>query len=374
MAEAIRVPDLGTNVDEVLLVAWLVEEGESVERGASIAEIETDKAVTELESHAEGVLLRHAAAEGETVATGQLLAWVGEAGEEVSEAEATLKHEKEGAEYAARPEPATARPAVSPVVRNLAEKRGVDLSQIRGTGREGTVTRADVLRAAEEGASAAGRELSPPQRAVARAVTRSVREMPHLRINAALDMAAAQWAIEQGRRRDEGIGYDAIFVKALAAALREVPAMAARLEDDRIVRPDGFHVAVAVDRGQGLFLPVVRDADQKDLRALHREIKDFAERSGRGAIQPREMTGGCTALSNLGMYPVDSFEAIIFPEHSSVLAVGAVRSRPVAVEGHVEVRAVAEVNLAADHRLINGRTAAEFVAALKRIVESGDFD
>lgn len=375
MAVEITVPDLGTNVDEVKLVSWLVEEGGRVERGAPIAAIETDKAVTELESYAEGVLLKQVVSEGQTAATGDVLAYVGEEGEKVPEAAA----ETGPAQAAATPKPARRAAAprgVSPVVRNLAEKHRVDLERVEGTGPRGSVTRQDVIQAAREGAArteeAAGRELPAAQAAVARAVSRSASEIPHLRLKATVDMMAADRTRERHRQQGAGVGYDAMFVKALAAALLKVPDLAAHLENGRMVRPDGIHIAVAIDRGNGLFLPVVRDADAMTVLEVHRAIEGFAERAHSGTIRPQEMVGGCIALSNLGMYPIDLLEAIIWPEHSAILGVGSVRSRPVVVQEKVEVRPTVQVSLAADHRLINGRTAAEFLTVVKRTLETAE--
>lgn len=220
----------------------------------------------------------------------------------------------------------------------------------------------------------AGEPLSRAQAAVAKAVFKSVQTIPHLRVTANIDMTAARQLREKAKASGEKLSYDTIFLKALAAAVRAIPLVAARLEGDRVVQPEGIHLAIAVGRENELLLPVVRDVDKKDLATVQREIIDFAQRADEGAIKPEEMTGGCMTLSNLGMYPIESFDAIIFPEHSAVLAIGSTQKKPVVVDDRVEICPVVLANLSVDHRLINGRTAAEFLSKVKEIIESFDMD
>jgi pyruvate dehydrogenase E2 component (dihydrolipoamide acetyltransferase) len=387
MAVAIRMPDMGTNVEECKLLAWRVREGERVKRGEVLAEIETDKAVAELESTAEGVLLRHAVKAGDPARTGDVLAYVGQPGEPLPDqtttgpetdaahaggiAPASAKAERPSA--LPRPEPG-APTRVSPLVRNLAAKLGVDLAALSGTGTGGVITREDVLlasRAAKAGAKA-GEPLSRAQTAVARAVLRSWKEIPHLHISAIVDMTATQKVRAESESNGYRPSYDAIFLKAMARAIQAVPLVAARLEGDRVVRVPGIHIALAIGFENELALPVVRDVDQKDLHSLQREISELAGKVRTGTLKPEQLTGGCMALSNLGMYPVDAFEGIIFPEHSALLTTGRVQKKAVVVGDRVEVRPMARVTLSADHRLINGRTAAEFLAKVKEAVELGD--
>ena len=148
--------------------------------------------------------------------------------------------------------------------------------------------------------------------------------------------------------------------------------MVAKLRGERIVRPDGCHIALAVGSDDDLILPVVKDVDTKSLSAVQADIADFADRAERKEVRQEEMTGGCMTLSNLGMYPIDAFDAIIFPEHSAILAVGAAHKQPVIIGDRIEIRPVAKVTLSVDHRLINGRAAARFVTVVKDTVESGE--
>ncbi len=370
MATPIRVPDLGTTVDEVRLVRWLIEEGQSVRRGQPIAEMETDKAATELESVAEGVLLKQMVPEDTEVGEGSVIAYVGEPGESVPVAEAP-EEEEPGRE----PKPSAApevgeRPRVSPVVRNLARKLEVNLGAVEGTGRGGTITREDVMRAGK----AVGEALSRRQSAVARAVARSAREIPHLRLQTSVDMTAVERMRRSGESRGWKPGYDAVFLKTMAVALSAQPRLAARMQDDRVVPPEGMHLAVAVGVGSDLFLPVIRDVDTKSLSTLTEEVSDLARRAREGELRAEELTGGGMALSNLGMYPIEAFDALIFPDHGAMLSVGAVRRRVVPFGEDISVRPMATVRLAADHRIVNGRQCAEYLSVLKEALEEGKLE
>jgi pyruvate dehydrogenase E2 component (dihydrolipoamide acetyltransferase) len=376
MAVPIRLPDMGTNVEECKVHSWRVQVGQRVKRGDVLAEIETDKAVAELESTAEGVVLSLTVEAGDSARTGDVLAYVGQPGEAVPTAAAAPAEDKAASPVAAPAPGASAPPRkIAPVVRNLAAKLGVDLDKVHGTGAGGVITREDVLAASRAVTSAAtpGETLSRGQAAVARAVARSWKEIPHLYVTVSLDMTAARRLRAEAADKASRPSFDAILLKALACAVEAVPVVAARLEGERIVRADGVHIALAISSENDLFLPVIRDVNRKDLSSVQTEISSLAAQVRAGSLGLDRMTGACLALSNLGMYPVEDFEGIIFPEHSAILTLGATQETPVAVAGRVEIRPVAKATLAADHRLINGRTAAQFLSKLKQAIESGDF-
>lgn len=371
MPVAIRMPDFGTAVSEIRLVKWLLEEGSAVSRGDLLAELETDKAGTELESVANGVLLQLCVPSGTTVDSGQIIAYVGEPGETAPEA----APRKEAEPPRQAPERPDRQLRVAPVVVNLAAKLGVDLAGLRGTGERGLITREDVLRADRERKSPAAdsEELPRNQMAVAHAVQKSNAEIPQLRLAATLDMSAVEALREQQEPNGRKCFYEAVFVKAMVRAIEAVPLMAARLEGNRIVRPEGLHISIAVSSGNDLVLPVARDAARKDIHLLRVEIEALVERAGSGALALKDTIGGSMALSNLGMYPVDWFEALVFPGQTAIVALGAVSARPVVIDGRIEPRPTLTVTLAADHRLVNGRTAAQYLEKLKEIVESASF-
>jgi pyruvate dehydrogenase E2 component (dihydrolipoamide acetyltransferase) len=204
-------------------------------------------------------------------------------------------------------------------------------------------------------------------------VLRSAREIPHLRIAVAMDLSTVDRIRLERAKAGRKISYDAFFLKALSASIQAVPLMAARLDGERVLRPSGIHVAIAIGIENELFLPVIRDIDHKDLAQLQSEIEAVASQVKSGKLAAEHMAGGCMTLSNLGMYPIESFDAIIFPEHSSILAMGAAQKKPIVVEDQIEIRPIVVATLAADHRLINGRTAALFLSKVKELIELGDF-
>ncbi len=383
MAVVVKLPDMGTNVEDCKVLAWRVREGEHVKRGQILADIETDKAVAELESTAEGVVLRQVVSAGGTARTGDVLAYVGQPGEAIAESAAGsgAPGTAPTAERRAKEtRPAVAKgaaPRVSMIVRNFAAKENVDLAKLEGTGPGGIITREDVLRASRVSSApkpaTVGEGLSRAQAAVARAVLRSWREIPHLYVTASIDMTAAQRVRGEHAANDRRPSYDAIFLKALGRAIEAVPRVAARLVGERVVKLEGIHIALAIDAAGELFLPVIRDVNRKDLYAVQTEIAEVAAKVRSGVLRAEQVSGASMALSNLGMYPIEDFDAIIFPEHSMLLAVGSTQEKPLVIEGRVEIRPLCTVRLAADHRLINGRMAAEFLSKVKLCLEAGDF-
>ncbi|MHB9024145.1 MAG: dihydrolipoamide acetyltransferase family protein [Armatimonadota bacterium] len=371
MATPIRMPDIGTTVEEFKIMSWLIREGDPVRLGDELVEIETDKAVTALESTAEGVLLRQVAQEGAIACTGDILAYVGQPGEAIPDE--TPKEQDVAAAPSAAPQPAVA-PAggsaerVAPVVRNLAAKLGIDLALIQGSGPSGVITREDVLRAGKSAPAPAGQSLSRGQAAVARAVAKSWAEKPHIFMTASIDMTAAQAVRAQSG--DLKISYDAIFLHAMARALAEMPLLGSRLDGEKVVPPAGIHLALAISAGDDLYLPVIRDVDGKSLPALQKDITGLVEQARANNLRAEQLSGGCMALSNLGMFPIESFDPIIFPEHSAILAVGTIERRPIVIDDRVAIRPLVTARLAVDHRLINGKVAAAFISQIKEIVET----
>jgi pyruvate dehydrogenase E2 component (dihydrolipoamide acetyltransferase) len=370
MAVPIRMPDLGTTVEEFRIMAWLVREGDTIGLGDALAEIETDKAVTQLESPAQGVLLRQCVNSGDMAYTGDILAYVGEAGEELPE--------DAGPDVQAAAVPQTdtvvvngssAAERVAFFARNLARELEVDLSAVQGTGAGGVITREDVLRAQAGAPMPTLTTLSRGQMAVARAVSKSWTEIPHLFISATIDMTTAQRLRAQRAAAGRKISVDAIFLYALAHACQTYPICAAHLEGDEIVSPSGLHLAVAVGVDNDLFLPVIRDVDRRSLEDIHEEIVAAAAQAKAGVLPAERLSGACMAMSNLGMFPVETFDPIIFPGHSVMLAVGTIQPAPVVIDGGIHVRPLCRIRLAADHRLINGRLAAAFATKVKEIIE-----
>lgn len=379
MAVAIRMPDLGTTVEECRVLGWRVREGDTVALGDILADIETDKAIVELESVTSGTVLRLLAQADDVVAVGDVLAYVGAEGDSIPEVGAVPPLSSSGRNETPeeRRLAGEGKPAgVSPVVRNLAARLGVDLATVQGTGQGGVITREDVRRAASAPITPVGEEpaLSRGQAAVARAVASSWAQKPHLYVKMMVDMTAAQALRERSKAEGSPLSYDALLLAAMARALPDFPALRSVWRDNRVMPLAGLHLALAVSHNEELCLPVIRDVDQLTLPALQAEITELVAQVRAKALPASRLTGACLALSNLGMYPVESFDPIIFPEHSAILAVGAAQPTPVVLDGEVVARPIMRMTLAADHRVVNGRTAAAFLTAVKQRLESGDWE
>lgn len=422
MPTPIRMPDIGTVESEVTIVRWLKSIGEHVAAGEALVEVETDKGVNPIESVAEGTLLARRYEEGAKAVAGDVIAWVGKMGEPVPDSvpSATVPS---GSLHAASAQEASARvvspvgaPAVSspaatersaepariaPVIRSLAERYGVDLARVQATGPGGTITRGDILRArdaatgapaavgpaatarapaapvAEVGpaeAGPAGIGLSPRQAAVARAVSLSHREKPTFSITMQVEMTKAMALRESLARSGSAPAWDAVFVLAVGRAIASFPVFRRWMQGEKAREHAVIDVAFAVGAGEDLFAPVVREADRKDLGQAAPEVERLVARARSHALSAQDSAESCFLVSNLGMLPVESFEAIVYPTHSAALAVGAITPTPVGrADGSLRVAPMARLTLTVDHRIANGLTAASFLARVKEILEAASF-
>jgi pyruvate dehydrogenase E2 component (dihydrolipoamide acetyltransferase) len=397
MATPLRMPDLGTVEGVVTLVRWLKAEGDTVTLGEPLFEVETDKGVSEVEAALAGVLVRKIVPDGGRAGPGEEIAMIRRPGEPEEAAESpTAAATPEAARPPAGTPPRAATAPVAPVIRALAEKHGVDLALVTPTGPGGRITRQDVISArggaaaappsAHGGTPAAGappsREmpaaageppasLSPRQAAVARKVTQSHLEKPTYHVTAQVDMGQARAARERARASG-GISWDAFLVRACAIAIAEIPVFRTRLKAGEVAAYPGVDIAVAVGIGDDLVIPAVRNPAAKSLSVISSEIAGLAKKAEAGSLGSEEIEGSCFLVSNLGMFPVESFDAIIYPEHSAALAVGAVTATPVSDGTRIWIAELARLTLSVDHRLINGRTAARFLARVKQVLESGE--
>ncbi len=376
MAQPIKMPDLGTTVEEVTLVAWLKQVGDAVKRGEPLCEVETDKATDQLESVAEGVLLRQVVPPSTLVRSGSVIAYVGLPGEVIADEPAVVASDSGGAAVPGAKAGETPAPQVErkvPVLlRNLAKREGVDLATVTGSGPGGQITRDDVLRAkqapAPVPAAKSGEPYSKEQLSVARRVARSNREIPTIDFMASVDMSAI---LRKRRKLQEEsprkVAFDSFFLFAAAQSIKQFPSFAAHGADDRFHKHETVDLCVAVSHERRLYLPVVRSADRLTLDAIQAEIDRLVEKTRGGRLSSANLSGGCFTVSNLGMYPVDCFQMIIPPEQSGALAIGATQERPVVMDGQIVVRPVCTIALSVDHRMINGAEAAEF---LKHLIET----
>ncbi|AOZ02479.1 pyruvate dehydrogenase complex dihydrolipoamide acetyltransferase [Cupriavidus sp. USMAHM13] len=424
MAILLRMPEVAANATHATLQAWTREEGETVAVGDCVAEIETDKAVVELNADAAGVLGRRLVAAGQEVEVGAPIGVLLVDGESAIDIDALIAAAGGGgatptaaaAAAAAEPTPATAPAAgaaspaaapssrvfASPLARRLAARLGVDLAALRGSGPNGRVVKRDVEQAAQGGrppaapaaAPAASASAAVPaastsaaalpadaaftevphsnmRRTIARRLSESKATIPHFYLVADCRMEALlalRAQVNAGAARK--ISVNDFIVRAVAVALREVPEANVGWTDSAMRHYREADVAVAVSTGTGLITPIVRGADRKPLSVISAEIADLAARARAGQLRPEEYQGGSFSVSNLGMFGVSEFSAIINPPQAAILAVGATQAVPVVEDGELRPGQVMRCTLSADHRAIDGALAAQWLAAFKRLVEN----
>jgi len=390
---------LSPTMEEGRIAQWLKREGDAVKTGDVLAEVETDKAIMELPARGEGTLRKVLVGTGETTAVGNLVAVIADADEDIS---AVISGQGgpdgqggqggQGEPKAAAP-PAPATPATpatpvvsgaesgrikaSPLARRMAKEQGVDLRAITGSGPGGRIIKRDVAAAPAVSAAPAGAgggwtdvPLTQLRKTIARRLTQSLAPIPHFFLTAEIDMEQALDAREALNALGEGkISVNDIVLKALAMALLQHRECNAWWQDDRIRYFDEVHVAMAVAVDEGLITPVIRHADRKSLRAIATESRALAERARARKLAPEEYTGGTFSLSNLGMFGIDEFTAVINPPEAGILAVGAVTPKPVVVDGQVVVRRRMRVTMSCDHRVIDGAMGARLLQTFTRMLE-----
>ncbi len=408
MATIVRMPAALAGVTEAAIQSWIASPGQAVAIGDPLAEIETEKAVVEYAAEVGGTVARLLAEPGVNIAVGAPIAVIlapGEGDADVAAALADAGALPEEAEHSSSTAP-TARgtsPAVdvvvaspsedrsnagvrqfaSPIVRRLARERGTDLRELTGTGPGGRIVRRD-LDSVTAGASATVQPVVPDsagtgtdvpltamRRAIARRLTESKTSVPHFYVTARcrVDRLLALRR-DVNDARGQKVSVNDFVLKAVAGALLDVPAANAIWAGDHITRFDGADIAVAVAVDGGLLTPVLRGVDSMTLAQVAAAVADVAERARAGRLQQHELEGGSFSVSNLGMYGVDEFSAILNPPQSGILAVAAAKEQPVVDDGVLGVGTVMSVTLSADHRVIDGAIAAEWMAAFVRRIEN----
>jgi pyruvate dehydrogenase E2 component (dihydrolipoamide acetyltransferase) len=421
MAKIIGLPKLSPTMEEGTLVSWTKKEGDEVDVDDLLAEVETDKATMEFRSFDRGVLLKILVEEGETLEPDVPVAIIGKAGEDISDLlsqvesgagaarEPTPKNESES-EPGGEPEPAESEEAPaaapqlepagsesasesaspggrvlsSPLVRKLARERDIDLRTVNGSGPHGRIIKRDIESYSAPSAASVGAtgprpsprvvKASSMRRTIARRLTESKQTVPHYYLTIDVDIAplsdarkAMNAALEAEGRK---VSLNDLIIKAAAVALRRVPEVNASWMDKEIHYHQVVDVSVAVAIDDGLMTPVVRDADRKGVAEIAEEVRDLAARARDKKLQPEEMTNGTFSISNLGMFGIEEFSAVINPPEAAILAVGTLRDEPVVVDGAIVQGRRMRFTMSCDHRVIDGATGAKFMAAFKTIVES----
>jgi pyruvate dehydrogenase E2 component (dihydrolipoamide acetyltransferase) len=429
MADIVTMPKLGFDMAEGTLIRWAKKEGDKVEKGELLAEIETDKATVEVESQFSGVVLKHLVKEGTAVPVSKPIAAIGAAGEKVDEkalggaesaapAKEKKKAESQEVQKSGSPETKTAGPArpldvktsgpqhvntpegnghlpsgvrASPLARKVAEQRGVNLQAVRGSGPQGRIIKRDVETMQPGGSGLPGLlglqmvEVGPPpadkrvplsrlRAAIGRRMTQSRQEVPHFYVTHEYDMDRVLDARTQANALLEGSGeklsVNDFVIKAAALALRQFPNLNAMLDGDAVLQFGRVNIGVAVAVDNGLLTVVCKDADCKSLRQISLEVRQMAERVRSGKVHAEDIDGSTFSISNLGMYDVFEFVAIINPPEAAILALGAAMQQPVVKNGQVTVGSRMRATLSVDHRVSDGAEGAKYLQALAQYLEN----
>jgi pyruvate dehydrogenase E2 component (dihydrolipoamide acetyltransferase) len=400
MATEIKMPPLSQTTDTVTLVEWLVKEGDEIEKGQPIADVETDKVTMQVESFTAGTVLKCVCSAGTEVPVGGIIAYIGKAGEQVPDAagvsSAAVKELPANGAAGAKELPVGGKAPrqdgvkATPLVRNFASKRGVDLTRVEGSGPKGLIVKADVVRclerggAAEAGAAvgaasaAAGvpvppgateKSLSRNQQAVGRNLSRSAREIPHYTVRSTVYLdAALSWR----EKHETGLKVSiySLYVYAAAKALKKFSGINGYFSDNVHYVYRDVNIGIAVAHLNELYVPVIRQADTKSMEEIDKEVRWLTAKTQNGKLEPEDISGGTFTISNLGVYAVDDFSAIISPGQAAILAIGRARKQ-VVVDEHdrMAVRQGVVLTGSFDHRIVNGAEGAAFLERMKGILE-----
>jgi pyruvate dehydrogenase E2 component (dihydrolipoamide acetyltransferase) len=438
------MPKMGDTMEEGKILRWIKHEGDAVQKGEALAEIETEKVNIEAEAFASGVLRKILAQEGETVPVGAPIALIGSADEPLPDeaagkggkAEKAPQQASAGVTSAANiangatpaPAPASAtgtavaepttadggRVFISPLARHIAAEHNLDITRIQGTGPGGRIIRDDVqaylaspqaapaaqptqpaqvpqaqpaqpvqpvqpaispIPAAAPGEEVRAEPLSTMRKTIARRLQQSMQTAPHFYVTVAIEtnrlaeMRASINDYAANQPNPVKVSYNDLIVKAVAVALAHMPEVNVSFDGEQLLFKSHINVGVAVAMESGLIVPVIRDADKHGVLDIARESRRLADAARSGKLKPEEFSGGTFTVSNLGMYDVEEFTAVINPPESAILAVGSIVPTPVVRDGQVVVRDIMKVTLSVDHRALDGATAARFLQELKRLLE-----
>lgn len=419
MAEIVRMPKMSDTMTEGVVAKWHKKVGDPIKSGELVAEIETDKATMEFESYQEGVLLYRGVEEGKSAPVDGILAILGKTGEDykslldsekakaaapAAPAEAPAPKKEEAPAPAAQaapvaaPAPAAApkaapvatsssddRMKASPLARRLANEKGVDLSKVLGSGDQGRIVKRDIewfkpgmAVQSASGFSAAQTEekfeetpVSQMRKTIAKRLAESKFSAPHFYLTLEIDMDNAISARESiNAVTGSKVSFNDLVIKAVAASLRQHPKVNSSWLGDRIRTNYHVHIGVAVAVEDGLLVPVVRFADSKSLREINAEVKSLAQRAKDKKLQPADWEGNTFTISNLGMFGIEEFTAIINPPDACILAVGGIQQRPVVKNNQIVPGNVMKVTLSCDHRVVDGATGSEFLRTFKGLMEN----
>lgn len=402
MAEAIRLGRMTDTMEEGFLADLTIKVGDKIKSGDTLAEVETDKATLPLESYYSGTILHVAAKKGDTLKIGDLIAIVGKEGEDfstllngVAVSQPTAKQEAKTETAAVKEEPAVTalvtttgtdssndRIKASPLARMIAKEKGIELANIKGTGEDGRITKRDLENVSTATTTTAatvvtGKEnfrevrVSQMRKTIAKRLSESKNGAPHFYLTMDINMDnAVALRTQMNAVLPKKVSFNDIVIKAAALALRQNPNVNSSWLGDTIRYNDHIHIGMAVAVEDGLLVPVIKFADNKTVAQISAEAKALAEKATTKALAPAEMQGNTFTISNLGMFGIEEFTAIINPPDACILAVGGIRQEPAVINGEIKVANKMKVTLSCDHRVVDGATGAKFLQSLKTVLEN----
>jgi len=388
MAEIIRMPKMSDTMEEGIISRWLKKVGDQVNSGDILAEVETDKATMELESYDDGVLLHIGVKNGESVPVNDVIAIIGEKGENIKEI--LKKEETKKEETITIPEindiSKDKRLKASPLAKKIAEEKGINLTNIKGSGDGGRIIKKDIEENTEIISTqnstniilpkTIGKEsfdevpISQMRKTISKRLSESKFSSPHFYITMEINMDNC---IEGRKKINETsevkISFNDIIIKATAAALRKHPMINSSYLEDKLRTNHHIHIGVAVAVKDGLLVPIIKFADNKSLSHISLEVKNLANRAKNKNLQPSDWEGNTFTISNLGMFGIDEFTAIINPNDSCILAVGGIKNTPIIKNGEIVPGNLMKVTLSCDHRIVDGAMGSAFLQTLKELIE-----
>ena len=411
MAEIIRMPKMSDTMEEGVIAGWLKKVGDEVKSGDILAEVETDKATMELESYDDGVLLHIGVKSGDSVPVNEVIAIIGDKGEDVDDILKNLNSTTNEEKVEDIPEEKTEikseetketkseetviektndndrkRIKVSPLAKKLASDKGVNLSEVSGSGDGGRIVKSDIENFSNSIDSIDQNTVELPKiyskesyeeipvtqmrKTISKRLSESKFSSPHFYLTMEIDMENCI----NGRKKinessERKISFNDIILKAVAVSLRKHPMVNSSLLDDKIRLNHHIHIGVAVAVDDGLLVPVIRFADNKSLSHISMEVKDLATKAKQKQLQPSDWEGNTFTISNLGMFGIDEFTAIINPNDSCILAVGGIKNTPVIKNGEIVPGNIMKVTLSCDHRIVDGATGSAFLNTVKELIE-----
>lgn len=416
--KTVEMPKMGDTMEEGKILHWIKHEGDTVKKGEALAEVETDKVNIEIEAFASGILRKILVNEGESAPIGASIAYIGaaeeplpseaggngasaKAAEPKAQSKAAPTAPAPQAQVATAPAPAPAaqpttrtggRIFISPLARRFAEEHEVDYRQLRGTGPNGRIIKLDIEAALKQAAPAAlfvpeavpagidtGEVVEIPltsmRRTIAKRLAQSMQSAPHFYVTSVIDtgkLGELRKQINEYAATDPNpikVSFNDLIIKAVAIALLRMPQVNVSFAEDKLIQKKQVHIGVAVALEQGLIVPVLHNADKRGILDIARESRRLAEAARTNKLKPEDLSGGTFTISNLGMFDVESFTAVINPPESAILAVGSITPTPAVIDGQVVVRERMKVTLSSDHRALDGAIAARFLQEVKRLLE-----